>query len=158
MFEQLKNDFLEAVDAKDYQKANLLLQDLLPYLGESEQEKIKALLVKAINEVADQSPDSLSTQEASRDGADDGTPDKDKADLTNVDWGGITGAALGGVAAIINAANGTTPDNSTNVTNNSNASPEMAKPPTSTLWYVGGGIAAVLLVVILLVLANKKTK
>ena len=161
MFEQLKDDFLKAVNAKEYTEATLILKQLEPYLSESQQKEINDLLTQKVNEALDQVSE-LSTQAAVASGDDSGADDKadddqTKADLTKVDWGGITGAALGGVAAIINATNGTTPDNISTTNNTTNNSKEEEKD-NRMAWYIGGGVGLMLLIFILLMLMKKKPK
>ncbi|MCP4443495.1 MAG: hypothetical protein GY810_31715 [Aureispira sp.] len=160
MLDKHQNDLRVAIRSGDYEQVEALLNLILPHYTLEGQEIIRKGVAQAMAgaPLVVEEPDAssaLSTQSLSQDSSQN-DDDKDKADLTGVDWGSITGATLGGVAAIINAANGTTPDNSTINTTNNNSKEEEKETPIAL--YIGGGVGLILLVFIFLLLMNKKAK
>ncbi len=159
MLDKHQDDLRVAIRSGDYEQVEALLNLILPHYTLEGQEIIRKGVAQAMagQPLVVEEPDAssaLSTQSLSQDSSQD--DDKDKADLTGVDWGSITGATLGGVAAIINAANGTTPNNSTINTTNNNSKEEEKETPIAL--YIGGGISLILLLFMFLLLMNKKAK
>lgn len=175
MLEQLKKDFLAAFNEGNYQAAKRISVDLAPYLSEEQYtdlvESLDELIEQQTKAAAlieeDASPNLpspiMDTQSRNSQGQGGQGEQNGGGEIDGEDIGGIidaSGNALGSIggaiANIINAANGTTPNDVTNVI--ANREKEEVKEETPIALYVGGGLGVIAILFLLFMLMKKKPK